>query len=179
MSGLKSPEGEISRSTTLGDIYESATYQPSKSIGAMLSRVRAEMLAALDRELAADKRLAALEMSAAQYIIIANLAGPQEPKSASDLCKGISYDAGAMTRMLDRLEAKGLIRRSRSVQDRRLMLLELTEEGRAAYPRMREISMAMANRFLRGFTKTEARQLEGLLARMLENAADVAQRASA
>ena len=166
MSGLKSPEGEISRSTTLGDIYESATYQPSKSIGAMLSRVRAEMLAAL-------------EMSAAQYIIIANLAGPQEPKSASDLCKGISYDAGAMTRMLDRLEAKGLIRRSRSVQDRRLMLLELTEEGRAAYPRMREISMAMANRFLRGFTKTEARQLEGLLARMLENAADVAQRASA
>ena len=59
------------------------------------------------------------------------------------------------------------------------MLLELTEEGRAAYPRMREISMAMANRFLRGFTKTEARQLEGLLARMLENAADVAQRASA
>ena len=29
--------------------------------------------------------------------------------SASDLCKGISYDAGAMTRMLDRLEEKGLI----------------------------------------------------------------------
>jgi DNA-binding MarR family transcriptional regulator len=163
----------------LGDIYDSATYQPGKSIGAMLSRVKVEMLAALDKELAADKRLATLEMSAAQYIIIANLAGPQEPKSAADLCKGISYDAGAMTRMLDRLEAKGLIRRSRSVEDRRLMLLELTEEGRAAYPRMREISMAVANRFLRGFTKTEARQLESLLCRMLENASDVAQRASA
>ena len=90
--------------------------------------------------------------------------------SASDLCKGISYDAGAMTRMLDRLESKGLIRRNRSAQDRRLMHLELTEEGRAAYPRMREISMAVANRFLRGFSKTEARQLEGLLTRMLENA---------
>ena len=51
--------------------------------------------------------------------------------SASDLCKGISYDAGAMTRMLDRLEGKGLIRRNRSAQDRRLMHLELTEEGRA------------------------------------------------
>ncbi len=163
----------------MGDIYDVATYQPKKSVGALLSRVRVEMLAALDKDLAADKRLASLELSAAQLIIIANLAGAEEPKSASDLCKGISYDAGAMTRMLDRLETKGLIRRTRSAQDRRLMHLELTDQGREAYPRMREISMAVANRFLRGFTKSEARQLESLLARMLENAQAVAQRASA
>ena len=164
----------------MGEIYDSATYQPRKSVGALLSRVRAEMLAAIDRELSADRRLAPLELSAAQYIIIASLAGPEEPKSASDLCKGISYDAGAMTRMLDRLESKGLIRRSRSEQDRRLMNLELTEEGRAAYPRMKEISLAVANRFLRGFTKTEARQLEGFLTRMLDNARGAAlERASA
>jgi len=99
--------------------------------------------------------------------------------SASDLCKGISYDAGAMTRMLDRLESKGLIRRHRSAHDRRLMHLELTEEGRGAYPRMREISLTVANRFLRGFTKSEARQLEGLLGRMLENAQAVPARATA
>ena len=163
----------------MGDIYDNASYQPCRSIGSLLSRVRVEMLAAIDRELAADRRLAPLEMSAAQYIIIANLAGPGEPKSAADLCKGISYDAGAMTRMLDRLESKGLIRRSRSTHDRRLMILELTDEGLAAYPRMREISMGVANRFLRGFTKAEARQLEGFLTRMLENAHGVSARASA
>lgn len=163
----------------LGDIYDSATYQPCRSVGALISRVRAEMLAALDRELGADKRLASLEMSAAQYIIIANLAGPEGAKSAADLCKGISYDAGAMTRMLDRLESKGLIRRTRSAHDRRLMNLELTEEGRAAYPRMREISMMVANRFLRGFTKAEARQFEAFLGRMLDSAQDVPARASA
>lgn len=156
----------------MGEIYDLATYQPSRSIGALLSRVRVEMLAALDRELAADRSLESLGMSAAQYIIIASLAGPQEPKSAADLCKGLSYDAGAMTRMLDRLEAKGLIRRSRSLEDRRLMNLELTDAGRAAYPRMREISLLIANRFLHGFSKAEARQLEGLLSRMLENAGD-------
>jgi MarR family transcriptional regulator, multiple antibiotic resistance protein MarR len=163
----------------LGDIYDYATYQPCRSVGALVSRVRVEMLAALDAELAADKRLAELEMSAAQYIIIANMAGPAEPKSAAELCKGISYDAGAMTRMLDRLEHKGLIRRSRSSEDRRLMLLELTEAGRAAYPRMREISMSVANRFLHGFSKSEARQLEGYLTRMLDNALGVTARASA
>lgn len=173
------PNGRFSRSSTLGDIYDNASYQPCRSIGSLLSRVRVEMLAAIDRELAADKRLAPLEMSAAQYIIIANLAGPGEPKSAAELCKGISYDAGAMTRMLDRLESKGLIRRSRSAHDRRLMILELTEEGRTTYPRMREISMGVANRFLRGFTKAEARQLEGFLTRMLDNAHGVSARASA
>ena len=164
----------------MSDIYDDASFQAGRHIGALVSRVKVEMLAALDRELAQDKRLAPLEMSAAQYIIVANLAaGPGEPKSAADLCKVISYDAGAMTRMLDRLEAKGLIRRTRSSQDRRLMNLELTEEGRAAYPRMREISMANANRFLRGFTKAEARQLEAFLNRILENAQGVAARVSA
>ena len=154
----------------MADIYDSETYQPRKGVGYLLSRVRAEMLAALDRELEADKRLAALELSSAQFIVIATLALADEPKSASDLCKGISYDAGAMTRMIDRLESKGLIHRSRCPDDRRLVYLELTDQGRAAFPRMREISMTVANRFLRGFTKTEARQLEGFLTRMLENA---------
>jgi len=163
----------------LGEIYDSASYQPCKSLGSLVSRVRMAMLAALDHELGADRRLAPLELSAAQYIIIANLAQPDGPRSAADLCKGISYDAGAMTRMLDRLESKGLIRRSRSEHDRRLVSLELTEEGRAAYPRMREIAMAITNRFLRGFTRAEARALEGFLGRMLENAHGIAPRASA
>lgn len=162
----------------MGDIYDSASYQPRKSIGSLLSRVRVEMLAALDEELAADRRLAPLELSAAQFIVIASLAG-EERKSASDLCKGISYDAGAMTRMLDRLEGKGLIRRNRSPDDRRLVHLELTDEGRAVYPRMRDLSLGVANRFLRGFTKAEARQLETLLTRMLDNVAAPAARESA
>jgi len=39
--------------------------------------------------------------------------------------------------------------------------------------------MAIANRFLRGFTKAEARQLEGFLNRLLENAQGMPARASA
>lgn len=152
-------------------VYDIETYQPRKGVGHLLNRVRTEMLAALDKELEADQSLAALDISSAQFMIIATLALADVPKSASDLCKGISYDAGAMTRMIDRLETKGLIRRNRCSDDRRMAYLELTEEGSRAYPRMREISMGVVNRFLRGFTQTEARQLEGYLTRMLENAA--------
>jgi MarR family transcriptional regulator, multiple antibiotic resistance protein MarR len=153
----------------MGDIYDSATYEPRKGVGHMLHRVRTEMLAAVDRDMAADEQLAAMEVTSAQFIILATLS-MGTAKSASDLCKYISYDAGAMTRMIDRLEEKGLLRRSRDPGDRRLVNLELTEKGSEAMPRMRDVAMRVLNRFLHGFTKAEARQLEGFLARMLENA---------
>ncbi len=155
----------------MGDVYDIETYQPRKGVGHLLSRVRAEMLAALDKALEADPELAALEISAAQFIVIAALALSDSAKSASDLCKGISYDAGAMTRMIDRLESKGLICRSRREDDRRVVYLELTEKGHNAFPRMRVVSMGIVNRFLRGFSQAEARQLESFLTRMLDNAA--------
>jgi DNA-binding MarR family transcriptional regulator len=155
----------------LGNVYDIETYQPRKGVGHLLSRVRTEMLVALDKALEADQELAALEISAAQFIVIATLALSDSAKSASDLCRGISYDAGAMTRMIDRLESKGLIRRNRRLDDRRVVYIELTEEGHRAFPRMKEISMGVVNRFLRGFSQAEARQLESFLTRMLENAA--------
>ena len=165
------PWRESHGAVRLADVYDIETYQPRKGVGHLLSRVRSEMLAALDKALEADAELSALEISSAQFIVIAALALAETPKSASDLCKGISYDAGAMTRMIDRLETKGLIRRNRRPQDRRVVYLELTEEGTRAYPRMRAVSMGVVNRFLQGFSDAEARQLESFLSRMLQNAA--------
>ena len=161
--------GASLRSSDLADIYDAESYEPKKAVGHLMHRVRTEMLAAVDRELAADDELGKLEVTAAQFIIIWSLHNGGV-KSASDLCRGMSYDAGAMTRMIDRLEEKGLIRRSRCPNDRRLINLELTEQGQAAMPRMRNVSVRVLNRFLQGFTKAEARQLEGFLTRMLENA---------
>jgi len=155
----------------LVSIYDSENYEPCKCVAHVLGQVRAELLAALDRELTTDKHVADIGVTAAQFIVMTRLATADRRKSASDLCKEMSYDAGAMTRMIDRLESKGLIRRARCPQDRRLVYLEMTEQGRAAYPRLREISMSIQNRFLRGFSRADARQLEGLLGRMLENAA--------
>jgi DNA-binding MarR family transcriptional regulator len=153
------------------NIYDSDSYEPTRSVAHLVGQVRVEILAALDRELTADRHVADIGVTAAQFIVMARLAATERKKSASDLCKEMSYDAGAMTRMIDRLESKGLIRRARCPQDRRLVYLEMTEQGRAAYPRLREISMAIQNRFLRGFSRADARQLEGLLGRMLANAA--------
>jgi MarR family transcriptional regulator, multiple antibiotic resistance protein MarR len=150
-------------------IYDVKTYQPANCVGQLMYRVRAAQMCALDQALAQDPDLAPLDITAAQYIIISVLA-KRGVDSAAQLCKDLSYDAGAMTRMIDRLEAKGLISRTRCPEDRRLVNLELTHAGLAALPKLRECSVRVLNHFLRGFSPTEARQLEGFLVRMLQNA---------
>ena len=149
-------------------IYEVETYQPASCVGQLIYRVRAAQMSALDQELAQDPDLAPLEISAAQYTIISVLA-KRGVDSGAQLCKDLSYDAGAMTRMIDRLEAKGLVNRRRCPEDRRLMKLELTEAGLAALPKLRACSVRVLNRLLQGFSLAEARQLEGFMVRMLQN----------
>jgi len=149
-------------------IYDVKTYQPANCVGQLMYRVRAAQMSALDQALAQDPDLAPLEITAAQYVVISVLA-KRGVDSAAQLCKDLSYDAGAMTRMIDRLEAKGLISRTRCPEDRRLVKLELTDAGLEALPKLRECSVRVLNHFLRGFNPAEARQLEGFLVRMLQN----------
>ena len=145
------------------DIYDAKHYQPATSVGYLLNRARTELLSAIDGE------LEPLGITAAQYAIMAHIAH-QLADSPASLCKGIAYDPGAMTRMIDRLEAKKLIRRVRCAHDRRAINLELTEEGRSIVPKMRNHVVGVINRFLHGFTQSEARQFENFLQRMIANA---------
>jgi DNA-binding MarR family transcriptional regulator len=149
-------------------IYDVKSYQPASNVGQLMYRVRAAYMTALDQALAQDPDVKELEISAAQYVILSLLAqGAAE--SASQLCKDISYDGGAMTRMIDRLEAKGLIARRRCPNDRRLNKLALTEAGQAAIPKLLEVKVRILNQFMRGFSQADARQLEAYLTRMIEN----------
>ena len=148
---------------TRKEIYDLKSFDPMRSIGGLLGRVKMEIGAAVDAE------LAPLDITAAQFVILMSIA-LGEADCASGLCKDISYDPGAMTRMLDRLERRGLVRRVAHPNDRRAFNLELTAEGKAVYPKLRASVMKVLNRFLRGFTQKEAQQLERFLLRMLDNA---------
>jgi DNA-binding MarR family transcriptional regulator len=143
------------------EIYDPKTFDPKTGIGSLIARVRVKLFEALDEE------LAPFDITAAQYVILVNLANGVD--SASGLCRGVSYDPGAMTRMIDRLERKRFVRRVRSPEDRRVVNLALTEEGKAVYPKLVARAAAATNRRLRGFTKAEAQQLESFLQRMLVN----------
>src|ERR1700756_3305113 len=146
----------------MGDVYKAENFALSKSVFRVISRIKREAMAALDQAFASDPEISALEVSAAQFVIIATLA-EQEANSSAQLCKSFSYDPGAMTRMVDRLEAKGLLERRRSTDDRRLINLELTDAGKAIFPKLKLLAMQVQNSFLQGFNKDEVRVLEGFL----------------
>lgn len=148
----------------MAGIYTAEAIRPDNSVGYLISKVRLELYSHVDRE------LAPYDMTTAQFSIMAHLAY-DIADSASALCSGMSYDPGAMTRMVDRLEAKGLVRRVREKDDRRKVRLELTKEGRAAFPEMMARVVEVLNRLLKGFSKGEASQLQDFLKRMLANAA--------
>ena len=153
---------------TTEPVYDVETYEPAKGVGQLLYRVRAAQMNALDEAIAKEPALAELDMTAAQYIVMSVLS-KRCGDSTAELCKDLSYDPGSMTRMVDRLEAKGLINRQRCPNDRRVVKLELTERGLAILPTMRACSVRVLNRFLRGFSQADARQLEGFLVRILQN----------
>ena len=135
-----------------------------RSLGYLVSHVRQEWITALETE------LKPLDLTAAQYIVIINV-GSTRAETPVELCRVMQYDTGAMTRLLDRIEAKGLVRRAAHGADRRCLVVELTEAGHELYPRLLQIVMDMNKRALKGFTRDEAATLEKLLKRVALNVA--------
>jgi DNA-binding MarR family transcriptional regulator len=150
------------------DIYDAKTIDPHTSIGPLLNRLRGALAAAVDEALLADKEVARYELTFAQFTILGTLHNG-DTQCAGEMCKLLTYDRGAMSRMLDRLERKGMIRRVRRAGERRMIALEITEEGEAVFPKVKVIVVGVLNRFLRGIAKSEVRQTEGVLRRMLAN----------
>jgi DNA-binding MarR family transcriptional regulator len=144
-------------------VYDSKTFEPREAIGALIGRTRKAMIQMIDAE------LAPLQVSAAQWLVIL-LVGEGAAENATELCEVSSYDPGAMTRLLDRLEEKGMVRRVRDEVDRRAMRIELTDDGKAVYPKIIAAMVDVFNRLLHGFSKSEAGELEAYLKRMLANA---------
>ena len=89
--------------------------------------------------------------------------------TVAELARETQSDPGAMTRLLDRLEAKGFCRRQRSTDDRRVVRIELTPEGELAAQEVPIVLSEVLNEHLAGFSKTEWSQLKDMLKRMVAN----------
>jgi DNA-binding MarR family transcriptional regulator len=152
------------------DIYDAKTLDLRNCIGPLAGRVRVALGTAVDEALSRDDVVSPYEISTAQFVILSTLHN-EGGESACELCKMMDYDRGAMSRMIDRLERKGLIRRVRRPGERRMITLQITAAGEAVLPKMQACVVGVLNRFLRGVSKTEVRQAESVLRRMLANSA--------
>lgn len=87
--------------------------------------------------------------------------------SASMLCAQLRHDSGALTRIVDQLEARGLVQRERSRTDRRSVLLQLTQAGRATVEDMIPEIVEQLNAALGDFSAQELGDLMRLLAKLI------------
>jgi MarR family transcriptional regulator, multiple antibiotic resistance protein MarR len=152
----------------MNDIYDPKSIDGSDTLAPLLSQVRVAILRGMDQEFLLDEELVALEVTAAQFIIIKNLL-KGNAKSACELCRAMDYDRGAMSRMIDRLESKNLLRRAALAHTRREQSIEVTEAGKAAFPKMQACLVKVLNKLLTGVTKTQVREVERTLKQMLAN----------
>jgi DNA-binding MarR family transcriptional regulator len=142
--------------------YRPEGYEPHESAAYLMKRILACMGAEVDQ--AFEPR----GLTNAQWIPLFKL-HRGEASTVAELARECQLDTGAMTRLLDRLEAKGLVTRVRSSEDRRVVNLELTKEGRQAAREIPAVLCKVQNAFLQGLTVTEWQQLKELLARVLAN----------
>jgi DNA-binding MarR family transcriptional regulator len=92
--------------------------------------------------------------------------------NASDLAHNICHDAGSLTRLLDQLEKRGFITRTRSKSDRRVITLALSPRGHAIVEALAPRIMDFWNKLLSGFSHAEVDTLIALLTRLMFAADD-------
>jgi DNA-binding MarR family transcriptional regulator len=133
-----------------------------ESVGYLMARVRS-MMANETNQLT----VLALDITSTQASMLLLL--KRGALSGADLAREYGLDASAVTRILDKLEKRGLINRVRSSADRRVVNLALTDTGRQMVSRLKPLYAQALERMLAGFTQEEAGFLKSLLRRIIVN----------
>lgn len=141
--------------------YDGTQYCKDQSVGFLMKR----SLAVLVRNL--EHQMQALDLTGTQWHPLLHI--HQGCDTVAGCAREMQTDAGAMTRMLDRLEAKGLLVRERSSSDRRVVNLALTPRGAEVAAQIPHVLAAVLNEHLRGFSADEFAQLLRLLQRFIDN----------
>ena len=89
----------------------------------------AHQFQAVDRA-AANGPFASLNL---QELRVVELLGEQGPRMMREVAGFVGVAVNSATGIVDGLEAKGLLRRQRSAEDRRVVRVELTDAGRGAF----------------------------------------------
>ncbi len=115
-----------------------------------------------------------LNMSAFSVLAALRRLGAPYRCTAGELADANLVTTGGTTQRVDKLELAGLVRRERDPEDRRMVYVELTDEGLALIEAVSAVHFANEAQMLSALTPTERAQLARLLSR-LERSLDLAE----
>ena len=107
-------------------------------------------------------------LTQAQLNVLRILIGAKQPIPCQLVGERLIQRVPDVTRLLDRMEKVGLVQRSRSAADRRVVLVTMTPEGRRRSNRLAAPTLALHEKQMQGLSASELRQLESLLSKLLQ-----------
>jgi DNA-binding MarR family transcriptional regulator len=108
--------------------------------------LRAGLVRALERE--------GYDLSGEEWVVLVNLKRRGE-LSQHEIAERVGKDRPHVSRLLDRLQAVGLVERRPGRRDRRVKHVGLTEAGRAAMPRLTRVALRYLEGVFEGVTGEE------------------------
>lgn len=117
-----------------------------------------------------DEALAATGGSRPSWLILMSLKS-RPAANQRELAAAVGIRGATLTQHLNAMEAEGLVTRRRDPTNRRVHLVELTDEGEAAFHRMREVALDFDRRLHAGLDEEDTARLEWLLGRLRDNVA--------
>jgi DNA-binding MarR family transcriptional regulator len=143
--------------------YLPDTYRSRDSVGYLVRRLYTLMLARF------ESALAQADFTLTQWIVLIQV-HEGVARTASDIAHDLGHDTGALTRVVDQLEARGFLQRRRSAQDRRQVELRLTPAGHAIVKKLLPLVVDQTNQALTPLTREEFGQMQRMLVRLVEHA---------
>jgi DNA-binding MarR family transcriptional regulator len=140
--------------------YRAESYKARSSIGYLIKRAHSLLIDQLEAAVAGS------DITATQWVVLMHLRDGLAI-NASDLCAQLRHDSGALTRVIDQLEARGLVQRERSREDRREVQLRLTDAGIETVASLIPTVVDKFNFALRDFSRAEASELNRLLIKLI------------
>ena len=143
---------------TKNEFYRAEAFRSQDSLGYLLKVNHSVM------HNCAEQIFSGHDVSFVQWIALLKLS--EGVRTASDLCRHISHDNGAVTRMIDHLEKRGYVYRERSTQDRRVIELHLTDAGHSKIQELMPLVVNTLNEVLQDFSLEEFARLIELLKKL-------------
>jgi DNA-binding MarR family transcriptional regulator len=116
-----------------------------------------------------DETLEQQGLTSADWKVLTALRWQGKPyrRNAGELAKRSDLSSGAMTNRLDHLEQEGLVRRLRDPDDRRGVLVELTEKGRKRHQQAIGVQAQKEALLAEALGERDMEQLNALLRRVM------------
>jgi DNA-binding MarR family transcriptional regulator len=135
--------------------------------GSTLALLLREIRAAFWTQMETELRAAGHDLNFSQYITLKHLA--EGTASVTDLANVAQLNPGAMTRLLDKLEQRGIVARVADPTDRRALRIHLTTAGAEIWNEINHCGQRVRERATRGMSDADRDTLTRLLTQVRDN----------